>query len=88
MPGLERMQTLDLNIDAVSRKVQELRGRRTATLDAALNVVDENSGRTLPRSAAGLSLDGLAGELAAQSSALHDLDVAHLVDLLSDPFDA
>lgn len=86
MPGLERLQSIDHNIDSVSRKVQELRERRNGSLDAAMNVVDDNSGRAEAREA-GLSLESLAGELSAQGLALHNLDRSHLVDLLSDPFE-
>ncbi|MDD3313195.1 hypothetical protein [Pseudodesulfovibrio sp.] len=86
MPGLERLQSIDHNIDSVSRKVQELRERRNGSLDAAMNVVDDNSGRAQAREA-GLSLESLTSELSAQGLALHNLDRSRLVDLLSDPFE-
>jgi len=86
MPGLERLQSIDHNIDSVSRKVQELRERRNSSLDSAMGVVDDNSGRAQAREA-GLSLESLTSELASQGLGLHNLDRSHIVDLLSDPFE-
>jgi len=86
MPGLERLQSIDHNIDSVTRKVQELRERRNGSLDAAMSVVDDNSGRAQAREA-GVSLESLTNELSAQGLTLHNLDRSHLVDLLSDPFE-
>lgn len=85
MPGLEPLN-LDFNIDSVSRKVQALRERRTATLDDALHVVDDNAAR-LSAAEAGLSHGGLADELSVQGAALHYLDPARIADLISDPFE-
>ncbi|MEF2231414.1 MAG: hypothetical protein V3571_10840 [Pseudodesulfovibrio sp.] len=85
MPGLEPLN-LDYSIDSISRKVQALRERRTSALDDALQVVDDNTGHAQARMA-GLSLEGLAGELSAQGAAMHHLDPARIADLISDPFE-
>lgn len=86
MPGLESTQGFDFRIDQISRKVQEIRERRTDGLDAAMNVVEDNLGRGQAREAE-LSLMGLAGELSTQQAAMHLLDPAKVADLISDPFE-
>ncbi len=86
MPGLESTQGFDFRIDQISRKVQEIRERKTDGLDAAMNVVGDNLGRDQAREAE-MSLKGLAGKLLTQQSAMHLLDPAKVADLISDPFE-
>ena len=86
MPGLESTQGFDFRIDQISRKVQEIREKKTDDLDTAMDAVESNSGRSEAGKAA-MSLLGLGDELAAQQAAMHRLDPARVAELISDPFE-
>ena len=90
MPGLELSTQFDPRIDQMSKKIQEIRERNNAkvdaTMDGALNAVEQNLGRKQADEAS-LSLQGLGAELTAQKEALHGLDPMRVADLISDPFD-
>jgi hypothetical protein len=86
MPGLESTHGFDFRIDQISKKVQEIREKKTDDLDTALGAVERNGGRTEAREAT-MSLLGLADELKAQQGAMHRLDPAKVADLISDPFE-
>ena len=86
MPGLESTQGFDFRIDQISKKIREIKDKKTDDLDAALSAVEENGGRSEAKAAA-MSLLGLGDELAAQQGAMHRLDPAKVADLISDPFE-
>ena len=90
MPGMELTTGFDPRLDQLSKKIQEIRERkgaqRTETMDDAMNVVDQNTGRSEARQAE-MSMQGLSEELVAHSAAVHSIDPAKIADLLSDPFE-
>ena len=90
MPGMERAQGFDPRIDQLTRKIQEIRNRSAqgvdGELDGAMDMVEQNLGRNEAREAE-MSLQGLAGELAAQGASSHALDPMKVADLISDPFE-
>lgn len=90
MPGIEHANIFEPRIDELSRKVQEIRERRTdpveATMDDAMQVVEQNVGRSEARDAE-QTMQALAEELAVQGAAVHGLDAGRVADLIADPFD-
>lgn len=90
MPGMDLTTGFDPNIDQLSRKIQEIRERkstvRSDTMDGAMDVVENNLGRKEANEAQ-MSLQGLGDELALQQEAMHRLDPMKVADLISDPFE-
>lgn len=86
MPGLESTQGFDFRIDQISRKIQKIKEKKTDDLDAAMEAVKSNSGRSEAREAT-ITLSGLADELSARGGSMHLLDPARVADLISDPFE-
>jgi len=90
MPGMELTSAFDPRIDQLSKKIQEIRNRKSTgmddTMDGAMNVVEQNLGRKEARQAE-MSLIGLSDEMATQQAASHSLDPMKVADLISDPFD-
>lgn len=85
MPGIEQIQ-IQTRTDATRARIQELKARAAEGLDDALSVVARNLGREDAAEAEN-SLKGLETELASQESAMHSLDHARVMDLISDPFE-
>lgn len=90
MSGIEFANTFEPRIDQLSQKVQEIRQRGAikmdATMDGAMNVVEQNVGRSEAREA-DTTMQALAEELRVQGAAVHGLDAGRVADLISDPFE-
>lgn len=67
-------------------RIQELKARASAALDNALGVVAENLGREEARHAAD-SIPKLDMAQAAQEASAHNLNLARVMDLITDPFE-
>lgn len=90
MPGME-LSGFDPRIDQLSKKIQEIRERREASLDnamdGAMDVVEQNHGRQEAQ-AAQMTLEGLGDELLIQQrAAAHSLNADKVAMLIADPFD-
>lgn len=94
MPAMDLTTPFDPRIDRLSKKIQEIRERTgqeqgealDATMDDAMDVVEQNLGRQEAREAE-MSLNSLGDELSGQMDAMHHLDPAKVADLISDPFE-
>jgi len=87
MHRIDQSLGFEPRIDQLSKKIRELRDVRQSGegLDAALDAVERNSGRS-EAAVATASLDGLSGQLSRQGAHLHGLDPSRVADLISDPF--
>ena len=84
MPAIEQIQ----RPQPVARedRIRELKARAAEALDDALGVVAKNLGREEARQASD-SLAGLGETLTSHEAPAHRLDVARVMDLISDPFE-
>lgn len=90
MPGME-LSGFEPRIDQLSRKIQEIRERKEANLDTAMDgamdVIEQNIGRQEAREAQ-MTLEGLGDELLIQQkAAAHSLSADKVAMLIADPFD-
>lgn len=84
MPAIEQIQIQERSV--ARDRIQELKARAAEGLDDAMAVVAKNLGREEAKEAES-ALAGLGDELAAQEAAMHHLDHARVMDLISDPFE-
>ena len=81
MPAIEQIRIQEPAVR--EDRIRELKARAAGALDDALGVVAKNLGREEARQA-GTSLAGLSETLTAHEAPAHRLDVARVMDLISD----
>lgn len=86
MPAIQSVGTHNDVAGVTRERIEQLKARAGESLDEAMTAVTRNLGRR-EAAEAEESLGRLGLDLAAQGSDAHRLDLAKVLDLISDPFD-